>query len=784
MRTTIGFLLVTLSAAGTASARQTTPTPPPDKHAVVFSATGGTSKGSYQGGNDWVISEFLRRQRGNAEFRRRAGLPTEWDLKAVTGASAGNVNALVTGIGWCTEAPDRTRPAEVAIAAEDSLFWKFWVGTGIDQLISPDDKPNGETGVFDRTFFINDLRAELDRFVKGSVARESCSIPVGITMTKQTPVELMLTQSGRVTRVQRFAAVFELTTQTGALTVERPSDSLAKAGGLGALALPPGPADCSQEEHGLNWAFNVMIASSSFPVAFAPRRVCYRSGGLVADGVQRALFADGGVFDNNPAGLGLGLADYRSELKGQNLKALDVFYTMGSNERGALRTARASAVPRQDLLGLSGTKQLLSGALTAAQEYEVQTLMRQTSRDHYLMLVGRKVEFFPSSRSGEILGETLAGFGAFLAREFRQYDFYAGIYDGLDFIARYVCDRSAPTPCDPSARVTTWIDENLLDLSEPALLVVKWRQALEQSPGVPMRLDDWRHQLGKPDRSMLFAIHNQISTLARNREEISSRTCNTRNDIVGNYLCVGGLDTLLTGLKNDPMVSALRKTPGNGIDPALEELLKRPETRVNSIIEKALNRLHAAEESLQGTQPEMNSWVEAALLFYRGQSYRYRKGLKVNPSSGQGDLTDGFASIVNIVTPNYVTLGLIGPSQSRPQYTLGWRPLVIRPWQGLYIGSVFEFSNLEDRRLQWKDNALGATIGSYALKFPLISSAELGYVQTRFRLKGGDHLASASFRFLADKFHFNVRWKPRGDDEWFVNLGISDVNGLLYWLIR
>ena len=107
---------------------------------VVFSASGGISKGAYQGGVDWTISEFLRRQR--VDSLRETLLiehKTRFDLKSATGASAGNINALFVALGWCTSrlngprVRDNTQhPAE--IAAEDSLFWQAWIPTGLTEL--------------------------------------------------------------------------------------------------------------------------------------------------------------------------------------------------------------------------------------------------------------------------------------------------------------------------------------------------------------------------------------------------------------------------------------------------------------------------------------------------------------------------------------------------------------------------------------------------------------------------------------------------------------------------
>ncbi|MBK9240520.1 MAG: patatin-like phospholipase family protein [Acidobacteria bacterium] len=711
----------------------------------------------------------------------------------MTGASAGNVNALVAAVNWCT----RSAQGETEIPAEKSLFWTFWVNTGVEELMPAVWKDNPEPAIFDRRFFLDRQRKQLDEFLIGATLWSRCGLPVGLTMTKQTPAELRLSETGGATRVQRFAGVFEINTIGNKLTVMAPVDAEGAAGALGALAMPPKDANCAGEAHGLDWAFNTMMASSSFPVVFAPRRVCYEASGLNAEGVQRDLFADGGVFDNNPAGLALGLGDtyskaqfsrlpFASQQVVKELKDVDVFYTTATNPRGPLREARRSTAPQQDVFGLAGTLRLFSGGVSAAREYELQTLMRQVQRDERLLKLPRTVRFFPSSRSGEIVGETLAGFGAFLGRPFREYDFYSGIYDGLYFMAKYACGEEPE--CDPKDAVRNWIFSDLLKLSEDARLVVEWRKALEESPGVPMLYEDWKGRLKTPAQKLLFAIHTQISNLAARRGVQDAQSCSGPRDMIGGILCGGGMDRILGGLANDKRIESVLEDKKSGVAPAFVELLKAPRRTVNSLIEEAMGRLHYQETELRREQAEYGSWVEAALLVYRGQSYRYRTGLKWNPSSGhvEGGSFQGFAaSAANIALPNYVTVGMFGDKERRPQLTFGWRPLVWRPSEKFYLGSVVEFANLDERTLQWRQNTYGFTLGSYAVPLPVAKSLELGWLSTRVAGGDRDHFLSATFRMLADKVHVNVRVKTaRPGRAVYVNAGISDVNGLFFWWFR
>src|SRR5690606_32624587 len=100
-------------------------------------------------------------------------------------------------------------------------------------------------------------------------------IPVGLTMTRNAPVELPVLP-GVSARVQRFASVFTLrATETAPthLQVAPPREGLVRKS-LGALALIPElSSDRSSDAVRLNAAFELMLASSSFPVTFAPRQI-------------------------------------------------------------------------------------------------------------------------------------------------------------------------------------------------------------------------------------------------------------------------------------------------------------------------------------------------------------------------------------------------------------------------------------------------------------------------------------------------------------------------------
>jgi hypothetical protein len=103
------------------------------------------------------------------------GLPP-YRLVAVTGASAGNINSLLSVVEWCR--PGRPEPPE------RSLFWQVWIPTGLDQLFSDDDREHGnDHALFRRDFFERVHYPEIRKRL-ASDARVECAdtlgIPVGV----------------------------------------------------------------------------------------------------------------------------------------------------------------------------------------------------------------------------------------------------------------------------------------------------------------------------------------------------------------------------------------------------------------------------------------------------------------------------------------------------------------------------------------------------------------------------------------------------------------------------
>jgi predicted acylesterase/phospholipase RssA len=410
-----------------------------EKIPVIISASGGISRGAYQAGVNWALVQVFRGSR-NREFRERTGINGYYHVAVATGASAGNVNATFTAIEDCDARRRPQRP-------EQSLFWKLWVNMGLDQLFDSDIREYGAaTSLFTRRYVdLHAFPAVMTRMSSDSV-RTDCEIPIGITLTRVRPGDIAIGPdrlgAARVTAAtQRYATLFTIKAQQNRLIFARTDSSIwLNNGRLGKLIL--GPSLSGTEVLDTAWVSSAMQASGAFPIAFQPMLLSYRdantvtgrgdcrNGMIVCD--STAVFIDGGLFDNNPMMMALEIYRKRKQPPGENSTETRVLYIDTGKLRGAALRAESRRVP--DALpadrGMAALMQLASGFLPAARQYELQGLARSLADDE------RASWIRVTTRSQPMIGDYLGGFAAFLGRPLREYDFYTGIYDGLQFAAK------------------------------------------------------------------------------------------------------------------------------------------------------------------------------------------------------------------------------------------------------------------------------------------------------------------------------------------------------------
>ncbi|MBA4158473.1 MAG: patatin-like phospholipase family protein, partial [Gemmatimonadetes bacterium] len=548
---------------------------------VVLVVSGGISLGAYQAGVNWGLVELIRRSENRA-FRDSISVPRDtgrWHLPpltlaATTGASAGTINSVLTAVEWCRE-PAYNRP-------EDSLFWKVWVRTGWEQLFpstitSPRVISPTDSAIYHRQYFQKQLFPLIESLLATGTVRASCrdGVPIGITITKLAPDDLPVDRRGMIkAATQRFASLMWLKPDSRSDTLRflRYESRRWNARAFGKLAYLPTSGGTSRIARAD--VFNLVQASSAFPYAFAPVEVEYidaadRHADPRCDAlylgcqIRRAAFMDGGVFDNNPLDLAYGLhVDAHRQRAGPAGPATDtilpdpqsrVLYIDPDVLRGKLRTERAR---RPDSLeftprGIGLLSQLFAVAFPAATQYELQSFARGLARD---TSGGRDQWIRTTSRSYPIVGEHLGHFAAFLGRPFREYDFYVGIYDGFDYVARDIICSDAPdvNQCAGEA-MGHLIRAEMPHLGPIAPHVLQELYRAEHRDSLPGVL------IAYPDSAIeKSALDLSLALVRANAEQFSglSSDCRKRS-FAQRVICNGGFDRLALKFAQEPQVDSL-----------------------------------------------------------------------------------------------------------------------------------------------------------------------------------------------------------------------------------
>lgn len=682
------------TVAAQQAARAASPTAPQDSTLNFGIVTkGGISLGSYMAGANWVLVEIAKRLR---EPRYRARLSADsvflprMRLLLTAGASAGNINALLGAIEWCS--PIERLPPDV------SLFWRMWNAVGWEQL---EPKASGvvdtsDAALLERHFFRDELLPELRRRLAVMDSTRCRDLPVGVTLTRVVPHQIDL--AGARIPVQRFASVVvlrrdvEAATGRGSLHLYAPDSVITGQRALGEQVVLAGGEQRQPYDPAL--VLRLAEASSSFPVAFAPRvlrhypvshdapewrrysKGCPRDVQDACVGLRQAAFMDGGLFDNLPVSLALGLEAAVGETRERSKDVIaqgsdstvpagltaclagegscdDVRYRIIALAPDVTRRANPAPPPpmaEESSQGLSPVFAMLGGAVGAARNYELAVLARQ--RQGGLRFV---------TRAHEVVGARMGAFGAFFGRPFRDHDFFVGVYDGLRFVAQQLsCGQQPSQALDPCTRrvlavllnheyLRTQLD---LDIGELAPRVIA--SALHEEhpgqvtlPAPPMVSPGLRHRLAAveavdyarraiswhaeapPCESNIFVQATLCD--GRFREMVDSTRAYLEQNLDGAERC-------------DDDVGCWSRVLGSGADGPFVGLLAAPEDFMAQLVLRSVERLASAEGTLGGLKrSNRRALVDLVELVRASSMERYRRGLWLDPSTTPRHIRYGLA---------------------------------------------------------------------------------------------------------------------------------------------
>ena len=792
----IGLFLICLAHVAPA---QSPPVRRDTQHvSALLTISGGISLGSYEAGVNWGLLELFKLTARDS-LRRAWNLP-RYELKAMAGASAGNINGFLAAIEWC-----RTREP---VSPEQSLFWKIWVRTGFDQLFPLEryNQPDSTQAVFSRRYFqrvlFDTLRAAM-RDLPASTVLDGCSIPVGVTITKLTPGSIPISR-GITAVTQRFATTVVVSRRGNVLRFRAPPAELLGDGKLGALVLLP---DC-EGAIDPDDVFSLVEASSAFPGAFAPVSLRHEPspGEGCAGKVDSALFTDGGLFDNSPIDLAAGIyADAIWKNRDRpDPNALLVFI-----DPDALRGRLAQVEQQREREppatgGISALVDLFAGAVPAARQYEMQAFGRLLARAPQVF---QRDNISVTNRRFVVVGQQLGAFAAFLGQPFREYDFYVGVYDALSFVAGVGCRAAQGVDSVCLAhRLGLLVEAPQLDLGtsplpRAMLRALYQREYVDSAPRAAVQAESTTANRAVLLRALLSA-HLDIDA----EKPFDNKSC--RGDAVARLLCRDGFHELLRRVAADSGVQAVIDSaqqqpecaPENWLEsPARCEVsesflafVANPERFMAAKIGLMLHQMWRVERARRhaGEPAYTDVATLSEVLYQSGIGYRYRRGLDLNTSSvPRGSGRGWIATLV----PNYATVSLLNSA-----FEVGYRPAfhLGRSFAaGLTAAPLHVTGNPATQvdRIHW---VLGPTL-HWKRSSAVWSGLETGveYFGHWSRRPPGNPdtrvwAVPVTAYLLADKLRIGFRLLPgnvsavHGGKKIALTFGLADLNGLVYWMLR
>lgn len=862
---------------------------------VAMAVSGGISKGSYQAGFMLGMVTILRRYEDSTK-RQDA-------LVAAAGASAGNINALLSAIEYC-----RLKP----VAVRNTVFASAWIPVGIEKLLLRRELSAGQRNTFGQSAALLSSKA-LREEVGGSVFstmslngtfRPGCSVPIGITVTRKSPSMLDVGDALRVPNT-RYAVIVEARTQ--------PDSSLAlvhyqfvnpeiarSVGGIIDVR-----TTCS-ETVGNQEYLKAVLASSAFPIAFPPVSLTYTQVRPTPDAQpcargasETASFIDGGVFDNNPVGLlgalakvTLSRADSMAELATPSsplaTKVSDALNELGkaraerdlveqaiqkdlsttigpcdtmavdcndpayrircnqasdaivrtsgscagvqalreqlaiktaalneavgklsgsANALADLERARAAAIdsdaaakfglrtffvdpdasrsPTDDEVNgksvtergggpVSELKDLISGFLPSARAYELQ-LAGRTGQFWFLKSI------VPTTRSSRIVGTSLNGFGAFLSRPFREYDFTVGVFDGLKTaVEQLLCDPSVDNAhsCVKAELARALSQVGFLSPNERGAIALL--QARESANGIA------------PDPKSNNQLERIMSALDRRPSGIEQTSGCAGKPLINHAECVAGLGALDMALDSSITESGARTRAVKQLYVHLDALT----SQLRFLEERAANGLpQTAFPRLVGVSSELA--LHSLSTYYRDDPGGY--GLSIGPipcrSKGchwwlvpQGRLLVGTGGAMEfrkelLYLPTRLPVGIVATTgvQFLPSVgALGARGLPVSGGGLRWLRPSTTFLNEIDFQGQWAKPTDPGCSSRPSYSAGLGASILARLIRLEVRSEGASTHTASCTADATDTVSPSIN--GRGRVTWFA--GFGDVSGALHALYR
>lgn len=362
------------------------------KESITLTTSGGVSLGSYKAGYHYYLLNFIKQN----------------DIKVIEigGASAGGMNSLLSVDYLCNEK---------SVEKESSLYWKFWINTGINELF--DKRKVTKRSVFHREAGNEVFKKLYSHFKKGY--SKNCNITLSIPVTNLKSFNRYNDQRIYSPSIKNYF-VIKIKGNGIGNPVEL-SNVIIDQSTNDQRLLPLG----NNIEENFKLLQKVIYATSAFPIAFEPVEipVCIVSQKLCnLKSARQEFFIDGGILDNAPLDLAI-----KSSQTLKNNAVKHLYINTSNYAFKTLSSAHSYDEINKDLGPLIFNH--ISNVFSIARANEEAKLLEGNLSILDSVQLGNTV--LPTMSS------PLYAFFGFYDQSFRVFDFNLGMHDAKIMLEKY-----------------------------------------------------------------------------------------------------------------------------------------------------------------------------------------------------------------------------------------------------------------------------------------------------------------------------------------------------------
>ncbi len=768
---------------------------------VAIALSGGISLGSYEAGLNWAMIKYLENNQNEESGNR---------LKAVSGASAGSINALISAVVACAKAEqnnsfsihDGRKTKRVENSVESNWFREIWLPIGFDELLPEDaSKYDDEDGLLSRHAF-NRLFNNLDRYLHEAAFKPDCEVPITMMLTRE--------QAGIIELNPESASSIKVKNARFSLSMLFKVDAMGRAGfytqvpviksdeslqASNQLYLPGQLVAQSSEgttpgqvyellfyedytgkalkDRRYDRVADVILASSAFPMAFGKKKITYcglevSSADVLDDGdvcpegmaAQRSSFVDGGVFDNVPLAV---LEEDMRTVKNKRYIFLDPDY------RRPLHIDKSSDDNSKEnhAFGLLSQLGFLGDTVKTARQYELFTMIKYHG-DEFRNSTRVPDRFFPLTAS------YFGNFGAFWGKEFREFDYAVGVYDGIYFLASLACDGDKTCMPETFKKIYNSGGKSGLGIKGHAPIDVVIRKIAHRE------FMNHEHWLGEQTDTYAESDMELVNNQLRIFDALDDETLGPY-DHLNAMPVVDGKKKSFKGFIHALKESDETEAPFKPESEMLQRIMRLSDWGEDAWLNPVTSRLADRQLALE---EQANKKFKLANVIALGVNTKYRDVLRPFTRS-----TAPRGSWQSLLMPYE-----IGADVSNGGLLASWEGRI--PLRILGDAAI----SLKVTPLIWNRNQTGISrtgqldmIASYGFdnlafsSFGVGPSINMNYNKNLGQFKKFNYGGMAYVGMFADKFRisFGMRSFKRNHyagDRAYISIGVTDVPGIFYWL--